>query len=199
MARTGRRSSFLRRRNRNIVIGVVLIGAASGGYYAWWRSKNFTRNFTVKDFTRSTTAEQQGIAEQWNPPKEMVRNGRRFAQKVLQPVRNQLGVPIFVNSWWRHKKTNDAVGGVKDSKHMVGEAVDIRTVIQERFRNDKLAQAVLNSGVPFTKMILEKGTIRRPLWIHLRYTPGQNDQKIIAINDTVGTIFLTKQQIHDII
>ena len=46
---------------------------------------------------------------------------------VLDPARERLGMPIIVNSGYRCPKHNLAVGGVKNSQHMKGEAADITT------------------------------------------------------------------------
>lgn len=43
----------------------------------------------------------------------------------LSHVRRKLGKPIVINSGYRSPALNDAVGGVKYSKHLLGLAVDI--------------------------------------------------------------------------
>ena len=43
---------------------------------------------------------------------------------VLQPLRDRFG-PIRINSGYRCPELNEAVGGVKNSQHMKGEAADI--------------------------------------------------------------------------
>lgn len=45
---------------------------------------------------------------------------------VLDPVREAYGKPIVVNSGYRCQVHNTAVGGVKNSQHMKGEAADVR-------------------------------------------------------------------------
>ena len=45
--------------------------------------------------------------------------------KNLQVLRDELGKPITVISGWRTKAHNDAVGGAKHSRHMIGDAADI--------------------------------------------------------------------------
>ena len=53
-------------------------------------------------------------------------NIEALVRNVLDPVREKLGKPIQVNSGYRCKSHNEAVGGVKGSQHLVGEAADIR-------------------------------------------------------------------------
>lgn len=52
-------------------------------------------------------------------------NFRALVDEVLDPAREKLGKPIRVNSGYRCPKHNLAVGGVKNSQHMAGEAADI--------------------------------------------------------------------------
>ncbi len=167
-----------------VILGVLAAGGTGLWYYN--KTKGLTENFVPSDVSRSKTATDQGIKEQFKVPGNIMKNARLFARKVLQPVRDELGAPIFVNSWWRHPKTNAAVGGASDSAHLKAQAADLRTVINQEFRNDILARAVLTSEVPFTKMILEYGTLDRPLLVHLRYTPG-DDSRIFLYKDNSGS------------
>ena len=48
------------------------------------------------------------------------------AMDKLQALRNKLGKPLIINSGYRSPEHNKAVGGAKDSKHMVGIAFDVR-------------------------------------------------------------------------
>ena len=44
----------------------------------------------------------------------------------LQTIRNELHLPIIVNSGYRSKEVNEAVGGVSSSYHYKGLAADIK-------------------------------------------------------------------------
>jgi hypothetical protein len=46
--------------------------------------------------------------------------------RELQKARNQIGVPFVVNSWYRPPAINAAVGGVPNSQHLTGRAVDVQ-------------------------------------------------------------------------
>ena len=45
--------------------------------------------------------------------------------KLLDDIREELGQPIFINSAIRCSEHNSAVGGVKNSQHLLGKAADI--------------------------------------------------------------------------
>jgi uncharacterized protein YcbK (DUF882 family) len=44
--------------------------------------------------------------------------------RLAQRARDQLGRPMIITSWYRDPKTNAAVGGVVNSRHIVGDAID---------------------------------------------------------------------------
>ncbi len=62
-----------------------------------------------------------------NTPTEEARaNLYRLVQTVLDPLREELGVPIRVTSAYRSPQVNAAVGGSRTSRHMLGLAADIK-------------------------------------------------------------------------
>lgn len=56
---------------------------------------------------------------------EDVRNNVIKVARELEKVRDVLGKPIRVLSWYRSPARNTAVGGAKNSQHLYGRAVDI--------------------------------------------------------------------------
>ena len=62
-----------------------------------------------------------------NIPDDMnvIRNLVRLSE-FLQIIRNELQLPIIVNSGYRSKEVNEAVGGVLSSYHVKGLAADIK-------------------------------------------------------------------------
>jgi zinc D-Ala-D-Ala carboxypeptidase len=84
-----------------------------------------TKNFTLAELIYSRTAVEQDIREQFKPNDTIKLNLRELAVKCLQPLRNKYGRAIHVNSGYRCKRLNEAVGGSKTSDHMKGMAADI--------------------------------------------------------------------------
>lgn len=78
------------------------------------------KNFTFKELIKTDSGTD-------NTPNDMdvIKNLVRLAE-FLQVIRNELQLPIIVNSGYRSKEVNESVGGVSSSYHVKGLAADIR-------------------------------------------------------------------------
>jgi uncharacterized protein YcbK (DUF882 family) len=74
-------------------------------------------NFTLSEF-----ACNNGVAV----PEHLIENVKVLATQ-LQILREELGVPIIINSGYRTADYNKSVGGKKNSFHLRAMAADIRT------------------------------------------------------------------------
>ena len=98
-------------------------------------------------------------------------NIEALVQAVLDPARERLGKPIYVNSGYRCPRHNAAVGGVPNSQHMRGEAADIR--LAEIADNAEIVSAIKENG-RWDQMIVY------PTFVHVSYKrTGQNRKQII--------------------
>ena len=79
-------------------------------------------NFTVQEFTKSQTAIRQGLDNK--PSTIHLHNAKLLFGNVVQKVRDNFGVTV-INSGYRGRALNEAVGGSTKSQHCKGEAVDI--------------------------------------------------------------------------
>ena len=86
--------------------------------------------FTLKEFSHSDTAVSLGIDN--TIPKECEERIRHLVHCVLDPIREQWGLPICITSGYRCPELNEEVGGVEDSYHMEGCAADISATDPER-------------------------------------------------------------------
>ena len=73
------------------------------------------KHFTIEELTRSETAKRLKIDN--TPSKNVIANLTNLVEKVLDPARERLGKPIYVNSGYRCKELNDAVKGARNSYH----------------------------------------------------------------------------------
>ena len=59
------------------------------------------------------------------PTGEVILNLTFLCARVLQPLRDAIGRPVYINSGYRSKRLNARVGGVPNSYHLRGLAADI--------------------------------------------------------------------------
>lgn len=89
-------------------------------------------------------------------------NIETLVEEVLDPTREKLGLPIVVNSGYRCPKHNLAVGGVRGSQHMKGEAADIVPVNSEKGKVKsglaRLVEVIRENG-KFDQMIVYPGFV----------------------------------------
>lgn len=91
-------------------------------------------------------------------------NVEALVQAVLDPARERFGGPIWVNSGYRCPKHNAAVGDVRGSQHMKGEAADIVPVgfwvKDSGFRVElaRLVEVIRENG-KFDQMIVYPGFV----------------------------------------
>ena len=84
---------------------------------------NLSEHFTLEEMLHSNTAEKKHIENRINAVE--VNNLVRLCKAVLEPLREHFGVPIKINSGFRCRALNAAVGGAPNSYHIKGRAVDI--------------------------------------------------------------------------
>lgn len=109
-----------------------------------------SKNFNLKEFTKSSTAKKLNI-DNSKVPEYVKNNIKELVYQVLQPLRDYIDKPITINSGYRCLKLNAAVGGVPTSQHVQGQAVDIKVAELSSF---EIAQAVLDLHLPYDQLIL---------------------------------------------
>lgn len=133
-------------------------------------------HFTLGEFVRSETAEAQLIDN--TPPDSAVIRLIALCCYTLEPLRSFWRKPIIINSGYRCPKLNDAVGGVPNSQHKIGEAADLRCSC----RDEALAmlQCLLDNSVDFDQAIIE--TDRKSIWLHVscKFDKSQNRENVIT-------------------
>jgi zinc D-Ala-D-Ala carboxypeptidase len=85
---------------------------------------------------------------------------RKVAQELLQPIREGLDRRITITSGYRGKTLNEAIGGAKASQHCFGQAADFQVEgLEDREGQLKVVKWVLDQGIPFGQLLLERGCI----------------------------------------
>lgn len=139
---------------------------------------NLAKNFTLEEMLRSRTAEKNGYKEQFTPSKEVIQNLTGLCLNILQPLREYLGIPVFVGSGYRCKRLNDAVRGVETSQHRTGEAADLQAT--GKMGNAELFEAIKAAKLPFDQLIWEFGDKDNPAWVHVSFS-ARNRRQILYL------------------
>jgi zinc D-Ala-D-Ala carboxypeptidase len=106
-----------------------------------------TEHFTLEELTITDHREFDNT-----PNDAELENLKRLAG-LLELVKVALGgKPIMVNSAFRSKQVNDAVGSKDTSQHRVGCAADIRV---PGMTPDQVVKAVIAAKLPFDQLIRE--------------------------------------------
>lgn len=100
-------------------------------------------------------------------PNDKVYNNLVFGCRyVLQPVRDQFGMPIIITSGYRCPELNLLVGGVKNSAHKQGRAADIRIKHLAPRQREKLYK-LLCANKYTTQVLWERNKVTQ--WLHVSW------------------------------
>ena len=132
-------------------------------------------SFNLDEFIVSQVAERHGYKNE--PNEKQIENLRLLCINVLQPLREIINVPIFINSGFRSFDVNAAVGGRFNSQHLEGKAadfvvhsmnlIDVFNIVLERFSFDQL--------------IYEFGK-----WIHVSWNGELNRKEVMTSKKVHG-------------
>jgi len=137
---------------------------------------NLTEHFTLKELTHTDHREFS------NEPNESETENLKRLAAFLEQVKTVLGgKPVMVNSAFRSKAVNDAVGSKDTSQHRIGCAADIRV---PGMTPDQVVKAVIASGIGYDQVIREFDR-----WTHISVpnTKEMTPRRQALIIDKAGT------------
>ena len=105
-----------------------------------------SENFSYEELTHTDHREFD------NTPNDVELSNLTRLAEFLEQVRTLLGKPIFINSAFRSKLVNDAVGSKDTSQHRVGCAADLRVV---GMTPNEVVKAIIASDLNFDQIIRE--------------------------------------------
>jgi len=137
---------------------------------------NLSPNFSFEELTHTDHREFDNT-----PNADEMANLTRLAS-FLEQVKAVLGgKPIMVNSAFRCKLVNDAVGSKDTSQHRIGCAADIRV---PGMTPDEVVKAVISAGIGYDQVIREFDR-----WTHISVPshPEDKPRQQALIIDKQGT------------
>jgi len=142
---------------------------------------NLSPHFTLAELTVTDHREFDN-----SPTQEEISNLQRLAQ-LLEQVKEAIGgKPVMINSAFRCKQVNDAVGSKDTSQHRHGCAADLRV---PGMTPDEVVRAVIAAGLPYQQLIREfSDPIKGGGWTHISITntPDAEPKRQVLIIDKLG-------------
>jgi len=135
-----------------------------------------SEHFSLDELTHTDHREYDNT-----PNDAELENLKRLAA-FLEEVKSALGGrPVMVNSAFRSKQVNDAVGSKDTSQHRIGCAVDIRV---PELTPDEVVKTIMASGLAYDQLIREFDR-----WTHISIPniAGSQPRKQVLIIDKQGT------------
>lgn len=127
-----------------------------------FKSKYFT-------FADTTVSASHPTVPNKYQPMSAVATAVQGVANYMDYLRELLGTPVIINSWYRSMPLNLIVGGKTTSQHMKGEAVDF---IAPKFGTPAaIVEFLKGSELPFDQLIMEGS------WVHISFCTNPNTNR----------------------
>ena len=151
-----------------------------------------SKNFSLKELTRSQTAIRHGIDN--SPTLDQLVCLTALTTAILQPIREVHG-RVDINSGLRVLELNRKIGSGDTSQHVLGQAADLEC---PSIDNLQLAKWI-EQNLKFDQLILEFYEQGEPTsgWIHVSYNnQGENRGRVLTASRVDGKTQYT-EGIHE--
>ena len=138
--------------------------------------ENISKHISWHEGTYSRTGERKDLDN--TPNEEQLKCMKEVAENLFEPLREWVGGPIKINSFFRGEPVNTAIGGSTRSQHMKGQAIDI----DDTFKHKTNAEMYyyIKDNLDFDQMIWEFGDDNNPNWVHVSYvSPEENRNRCL--------------------
>ena len=129
-----------------------------------------SKDFSYKEFEASAVADRKHICN--TIVSFDVRDSiKALVDEVLQALRDAWGMPLHINSGFRCRELNEAVGGVPTSQHCKGCACDIASD-----NPIELARLAVSLNLPYDQLIVY------PTFVHFSHKLEGRQRKQVLYN-----------------
>lgn len=139
--------------------------------------KKLSEHVSYHEGVRSRTATRLGIDN--TPNVDQLKCMIEISELVFEPLRDWVGGPIKINSFYRGPKLNKAIGGSKHSQHMKGQAMDIDDTFGHKTNAEMYYY--IKDHLDFDQMVWEFGDDNNPNWIHVSFVTHRPNRKKLTI------------------
>lgn len=145
-----------------------------------------SKHISLKEATKSNTAQRLGIEN--FPNNDTLIQMQALAENIFEPLREHVGGPIYITSFYRSPELNKAIGGSSKSQHCLGQAIDVDDVLG-RATNKEMFEYI-KDNLDFDQLIWEFGDDNNPNWVHVSYNAAGNRGNILqAVKEDGRTIY----------
>ena len=135
--------------------------------------EKISKHISFKEGIKSNTATRLGINN--TPDDYQVSNMVNIAINLFEPLREFVGGPIKINSFFRCEDLNRAIGGSSRSQHCEGRAIDLDDTFGHK-TNAEMFHYIKNN-LDFDQLIWEFGDDNNPDWVHVSFISFDENRK----------------------
>ena len=139
--------------------------------------EKISKHISYREGTYSRTAERRDLDN--TPSKDQFKCMQDIAENIFEPLREWVGGPIKINSFFRGEPVNKAIGGSTKSQHMKGQAMDIDDTFGHKTNAEMYHY--IKDNLDFDQMIWEFGNDKNPSWVHVSYVTHRSNRKKLTI------------------
>ena len=96
------------------------------------------------------------------------------AKHIFEPLREWVGGPIKINSFYRNPDLNTAIGGSSRSQHCQGRAIDLDDTFGHKTNAEMYNY--IKENLNFDQIIWEFGDEDNPDWVHVSYVSDEENR-----------------------
>ena len=132
-----------------------------------------SKHISLREAIESYTAKRKGIE---NIPNEyQLTNMVVLAENIFEPLREWVGGPVKINSFFRSEELNKAIGGSSKSQHCQGRAMDIDDTYG--YKTNAEMYEYIKNNLDFDQLIWEFGDDENPDWVHASYVSNDENRR----------------------
>lgn len=128
-------------------------------------------HLSLAEVVASESARKLGLDN--TPTPEHEENLRALAGAIFEPLRVNMGVPVYISSGYRSPAVNAALGAgaARKSQHLLGQALDLDQDGHNTGLTNREVFLWVRDNLPFDQLIWELGDDLNPQWVHVSYDP----------------------------
>lgn len=144
--------------------------------------EKISKHISFKEGIKSNTATRLGINN--TPDDYQVSNMVNIAVNLFEPLREFVGGPIKINSFFRCEDLNRAIGGSSRSQHCEGRAIDLDDTFGHKTNAEMFHY--IKDNLDFDQLIWEFGDDNNPDWVHVSFISFDENRKRIMRAERVN-------------